>query len=267
MSSSRFPEDPATGNSAAPHTFVNQRRSTRVWHETILVARIPMLDGQTIETKGQTFAVNVHGGLLQLSVEVHIKQALELMNPDTQMVEKCSVVRTEHAEGGQWKVGFAFDRPAPHFWAIAHPPEDWGIWRENQVPSSDPQASSAAGDAAPGNTASRSACVNRRRSTRVWHETSLVVRIPNPEGQRVEEWGQTFAVNVHGGLLRLPIDVKPGQILELVNPATQMAVRSRVVRTQRAKEGYLKVAFEFERPVPTFWAIVHPPEDWDLKRS
>jgi hypothetical protein len=85
-----------------------------------------------------------------------------------------------------------------------------------------------------------------------------------PDGKIVEQEGRTFAVNVHGGLMRVAIDLEPGQTLELSNPATRMVRECRVVRAERTPEGYLKVGFAFDLPSPHFWAIAHPPEDWGI---
>jgi len=129
MASFNPSSNPASSNSATPNPFANRRRSTRVWHEAALVVRIPMPDGRIIEQEGRTFAVNVHGGLLRLSVDVEAGLTFEVMNPATQMVCGCRVVRAERAPEGYLKVGFAFDRPSPRFWDVAHPPDDWGIKR------------------------------------------------------------------------------------------------------------------------------------------
>jgi len=254
--------NPAEGTPATSLASVNRRRSTRVWHETSLVVRLPMPDGSAIKLAGQTFAVNVHGGLLQLPAEVHPGQMMELTNPATEMVENCHVVRTEPATENYLKVAFEFERPAVHFWAIAHPPEDWEIWGKRPEPGS-----GLSGNPAAARSEVSATPLSRGRSTRIWHETPLVVRISTPTRGTIEHEGRTFAVNVYGGLLRLSVDVSPGQTIELMNPSTEMTVRCLVVRTERAAEGFLKVVFAFDQALPHFWAIAHPPEDWGIKKS
>ena len=261
MSSPHLPVDPAVDNSPSPATIANRRRSTRVWHEAALLVSIPMLDGSSIKLEGRTFAVNVHGGLLQLPVDVHPGQTMQLTNPATQMTENCHVVRSERATESQLKVGFAFERPSPYFWAIPYPPEDWAFWRQKQ----DSRSETTNAQTAP--SAVTVVQRGRRRSTRGWHEATLLVRIPMPDSSIVEKEVKSFAVNVQGGLLRLSIDVQTGQTFEVMNPATQLVRGCRVVRTERAVEGYLKVAFAFDEPSPHFWAIACPPEDWGIKES
>jgi hypothetical protein len=102
---------------------------------------------------------------------------------------------------------------------------------------------------------------------RVWHEASLVVGIPMPDGRIVEQEGKTFAVNAHGGLLRLSVHAEVRLTFEVIISVTQMIRGCRVVRTERAPEGYLRVGFAFDQPSPHFWDAAHPPDDWGIKRS
>jgi len=101
----------------------------------------------------------------------------------------------------------------------------------------------------------------------VWHQIPLIVRIKTASGAQIEQEGQTFAVNVQGGLLILPVEVDAGQAIVLMNPATQKEERGKVVRVERAAEGALKVAFAFDQASPHFWAIAHPPDDWGIKQQ
>jgi hypothetical protein len=60
----------------------------------------------------------------------------------------------------------------------------------------------------------------QRRSTRVWHQISLLVRIRTPGGRQIEELGQSFVVNAHGGLLLVPVELNREQSFVLINPST-----------------------------------------------
>jgi hypothetical protein len=107
----------------------------------------------------------------------------------------------------------------------------------------------------------------RRRSERVWLHVPLVVRTETMEGRRVQEETHTLAVNAHGGLLTLKMEVVPGQPMLLVNPKNGKEQKCRVARVDNPPGGALAVAFEFETPAPNFWPIVFPPADWGVARS
>jgi hypothetical protein len=73
----------------------------------------------------------------------------------------------------------------------------------------------------------------------------------------------TQAVNAHGGLLKMKMDVQLGQPMLLVNPKNQVEQKCRVVRVDDTASEYFSVAFEFDTPNPKFWPIVFPPSDWN----
>jgi hypothetical protein len=104
---------------------------------------------------------------------------------------------------------------------------------------------------------------NRRRSERVVLKIPVVVRIQTSVGKRTEERAHTMVVNAHGGLLRLGIELTPGQTINLINPKTHVEESSCVVRVENLPTGGFAVAFEFRRPSPQFWPIVFPPADWE----
>ncbi len=108
---------------------------------------------------------------------------------------------------------------------------------------------------------------DRRRSERVLLDVPLVVSTQTLEGKSLREETHTLAVNAHGGLLKLKMEVVPGQPILLVNPKNGMEQKCRVVRVDNPPGGALAVAFEFDTPAPNFWPIVFPPADWGLTRS
>lgn len=75
------------------------------------------------ETK--TLVVNAHGALILLGSEVTANQKLSLTNKRTQHTEGCRVVYVGAVQGGKAQVAIEFDTPAPKFWGISFPPEDW----------------------------------------------------------------------------------------------------------------------------------------------
>jgi len=104
----------------------DRRRSERVMLQVPVVVRVVARDGKTEEEETQTSVVNAHGGLLKLHMEIKAGQPILLINVRSKMEQSCRVVRVETSLGGHSAVAFEFDQPAPHFWPITFPPEDWG---------------------------------------------------------------------------------------------------------------------------------------------
>jgi len=121
---------------------------------------------------------------------------------------------------------------------------------------------------------SRSTAVsNRRRSQRVFLQVRVVARFLLLEREWTAE-GETMVVNAHGGTVRLPVaPLAAGDIISLTNPATDQVETCRVVRIEAVSlqhevpggntpaAGFI-VAFAFDRPSPSFWAVDFPPTDW-----
>lgn len=107
---------------------------------------------------------------------------------------------------------------------------------------------------------------NRRRSERVMLQVPVIVRTTARGGQVLEEESQTVAVNAHGGLMKLKMELQPGQPIVLINPKTKQEQSCRVVRVEHGT-GTSAVAFEFDKPTPQFWPIVFPPADWGLPKA
>lgn len=103
----------------------NRRRSERVILRVPVIVQANGRDGRKMEEEAQTSVVNAHGGLLKLQMAVQAGQPILLINAQTKMQQSCRVVRVETSLGGQSAVAFEFDQPAPHFWPITFPPDDW----------------------------------------------------------------------------------------------------------------------------------------------
>jgi PilZ domain len=102
----------------------NRRRSQRV------ILSVPVsVSGQgqkgqfTEETK--TLVVNAHGALITLAAKVSQGQQLELKSVSNPEKQTCKVVYIGPTVQGQTQVGIEFTKPAPHFWHVAFPPENW----------------------------------------------------------------------------------------------------------------------------------------------
>jgi hypothetical protein len=102
----------------------NRRRSQRV------ILSVPVSvsgDGPkgkfTEETK--TLVVNAHGALITLAAKVSQGQQMELKSASNPEQQTCKVVYIGPTVQGQTQVGVEFIKPAPHFWHVAFPPENW----------------------------------------------------------------------------------------------------------------------------------------------
>ena len=94
----------------------NRRRSQRVILSVPVTVSGQGAKGQfTEDTK--TLVVNAHGALLTLVVKVSQGQQLGLKSVSNPEPQTCKVVQTQ--------VGIEFTKPAPHFWHVAFPPENW----------------------------------------------------------------------------------------------------------------------------------------------
>jgi hypothetical protein len=103
---------------------------------------------------------------------------------------------------------------------------------------------------------------NRRRSERVVLRIHVTVLAENEQHKLMQLKAETQVVNAHGGLLRMRQHLHVGQSFLLNNPGNQMEISCRVVRIDEDGLEFYKIAFEFDRPAPTFWPISFPPADW-----
>jgi hypothetical protein len=112
---------PSSNHASIP----NRRRSQRV------LLRLPVLiiargaDNQHVSENAFTTNVSAHGALLLLTMRVAINQKILIRNPDTLEEQFVRVVHVTPAAEGKSEVGVEFLRPAPKFWRISFPPDDW----------------------------------------------------------------------------------------------------------------------------------------------
>ncbi len=74
-----------------------------------------------------TVSFNAHGALLILCAKVELGQEVLLMNPTTWDDQAARVVYSTPANGGLTHIGVEFKSPAPQFWPVGDPPEDWNF--------------------------------------------------------------------------------------------------------------------------------------------
>ena len=110
----------STSNSAC-------RRSQRLLRSLPVVVCGESPKRKPFREEALTVAFNAHGALLILYVGVDLGQELLLMNPITWDEQKARVVYSTPSSGGLTHVGIEFISPAPEFWPIDYPPDDWDI--------------------------------------------------------------------------------------------------------------------------------------------
>ena len=84
---------------------------------------------------------------------------------------------------------------------------------------------------------SRSEGANRRRSERVMLQIPIIVSTESVEGEQMQEETQTMVVNAHGGLVKLQMEVMPGQPIMLRHPRSGVEAEARVVRVENGGKG------------------------------
>ncbi len=102
-----------------------KRRSMRVLLSVPVVASGNLPDGKKFEEETRTLVVNAHGALLALTIPLRNGQQLTLAHKISNEEKLCKVVYLGNAQGGKTQIGVEFMQPAPQFWGIDFPPEDW----------------------------------------------------------------------------------------------------------------------------------------------
>jgi hypothetical protein len=116
----------STGNPTKGGPEMNRRRSQRVILSLAVTVRTEAGPRQApFEEATQTLIVNAHGALIALAGKVEKGQTLRLTNRATHEEQLCNVVHVGPVSGGKAQVGVEFKIPAPDFWHIAFPSEDW----------------------------------------------------------------------------------------------------------------------------------------------
>jgi hypothetical protein len=103
----------------------NRRRSQRVLLRIPIAVIAPSPDKRMVCEHSNTLVVNAHGALIYLDLPVHVGQVVILQCSDTSEEQSCRVSYVNPVSGGKTEVGLEFVKPAPHFWRVAFPPEDW----------------------------------------------------------------------------------------------------------------------------------------------
>jgi hypothetical protein len=73
----------------------------------------------------RTLVVDVSGGLIELESPVVNGLRVLAVNENTGENVECRVVCSQRSCNGKAEVGIIFGKPAPNFWGIKFPSEDW----------------------------------------------------------------------------------------------------------------------------------------------
>jgi hypothetical protein len=106
---------------------VNTRRSQRLLLRMAVIVAGQRANGATFAEQTTTAVVNAHGALVLLKESVQGHQLLRIRNVKTGEEQACKVVDIVGSAEGKMEVGIEFLEPAPRFWRVAFPPEDWNV--------------------------------------------------------------------------------------------------------------------------------------------
>jgi len=112
-------------NSTRLHKYTNQRRSQRVMLSVKILVGGDRPDGKKFSEEAETSVVNAHGALIFLAEPVKLGQSVSVRNVKSHQELHAEVVDVGVVHEGRFEVGIEFLEPAPRFWRIAFPPEDW----------------------------------------------------------------------------------------------------------------------------------------------
>ncbi len=111
-------------STARKNSYLNKRRSQRV-HIEIPVWVYGHLKDEPFQEEALTVIVNAHGALINLSKPMAVGEKMFLAHKTAGKDILCQVVHVGPTENGKTQIGIEFTEPAPKFWNIVFPPEDW----------------------------------------------------------------------------------------------------------------------------------------------
>ena len=115
----------------------SRRRTQRVKIAIPITVRIPRANASFYEETTETVVVNAHGCLARLAVPLEQDQQIRIINSKSNEEQDCTVVWIGKFTEGKTEVGLEFSQPAPRFWRITFPPEDWNP-ADRKLPTAPP---------------------------------------------------------------------------------------------------------------------------------
>lgn len=101
------------------------------------------------------------------------------------------------------------------------------------------------------------------RTQRLHMAISVFVYGTGEDGLPFKDITKTDVINARGCLVTLKTPLVKGQKVLLVNLKSEVEVQCTVVTLQKQGGGEAKVGLSFEQPIPRFWGLYFPPEDWN----
>ena len=105
--------------------WLMKRRSQRIELSVAVVVHRKCNVGPEFYERAETLVASAHGALMALSERVALSEKLLMQNIDSGEQQECRVVYVKKELTGPTKVAVEFMQPAPSFWRIAYPPNDW----------------------------------------------------------------------------------------------------------------------------------------------
>jgi hypothetical protein len=110
-----------------PKKSVPRRRSQRVMLSIRVLISGNRDTGHAFSEEVYTVVVNAHGALVMAAEVFHVGQLATVKHLKSNEEQMCRVIQIETGDAGMHQVALEFLEPAPRFWRVAFPPEDWSI--------------------------------------------------------------------------------------------------------------------------------------------
>jgi hypothetical protein len=132
--STKTPVTAARPFSLPPNTSFRAAKSAALTDERRRTQRVLLrvranihvaLQGKAVTFDAVTLSVNDHGALIALSQNLPLGTSLVLEHAATKERVNCKVARPARSMPEGFHTPIEFEAPAPDFWRIAFPPNDW----------------------------------------------------------------------------------------------------------------------------------------------
>jgi hypothetical protein len=104
-----------------------RRRSMRVLLSVPILVNGKSPQKKDFAEETRTLVVNAHGALISLAEKQVAGDKITISNKATQQTILCRIVYVGAVQAGKAQMGVEFEKPAPKFWQIDFPPEDWMV--------------------------------------------------------------------------------------------------------------------------------------------
>jgi hypothetical protein len=110
---------------------------------------------------------------------------------------------------------------------------------------------------------SDSRAASRRRSSRVVIHIPITLFGQDADHKMFHETTKTITVSAHGALTNVKSNIDSDRPVLMLNPKTGVEAQCRVAYRKDVVGGGAQIGLEFSSPLPKFWGIHFPPDDWD----